>query len=32
VLLVVGIGQLVVDLAFSTRSGDWSKVLRELRG
>lgn len=32
VLLVVGIGQLAVDLAFSTRSGDWSKVLRELRG
>jgi hypothetical protein len=29
VLLAIGAGQIVTDVLFSVRSGDWKKVLRE---
>ena len=31
VLILVGLGQIVTDVRFSTKSGDWKKFLRERR-
>lgn len=31
IVLAVGVGQIISDVAFSTKTSDWKKVLRELR-
>jgi hypothetical protein len=31
VILVVGVGQIITDVAFSTKQSDWKKYLREMR-